>query len=158
MNSHSNNTLFSLLCAEPVSGRELVPSHEITGAHTFFALELLLENSQLAAPAIDEITLFICFAYSSRLTVGSLINNFRFIEFDLLTVKVAVARRPFNKSSYLTLDTLCRLIEVRLTIRLSDHAGICSFGIILHLVYSCSVCDLRDRLSEEACTCFSKDL
>ena len=135
-----------------------MPSHEITGAHTLFALELLLKDPQLAAPAIDEITFLIRSAYCSRLTVGFLVNNFSFVKLDLLSVKIAVACRPFYKCPDLAFYALCRFVEVGISVGLGYHAGIRSFSIILHLVYSTSVSNLRDRLCEELCSRFRKYL
>ena len=89
-----------------------MPSHEIAGAHTLLALELLLEYPQLAAPAIDEITFLIRAAYCSGLTVRFPVNNFSFVEFDLLAFQIAVAGRPFDKCSYLAFYALRRFVEI----------------------------------------------
>ena len=76
MNSRNSNTLQSLLCAEPVSGHKFMPSHKVPGAHSLFALKLLLEYPQLSFKAVDRITLFIRCADRPRDPVRILIDHF----------------------------------------------------------------------------------
>ena len=95
-----------------------MPPHKVSGAHTLFPLELLLEYSQLAAQAIDIIAFLICTAYGARLSVRFFVYDFGPVELYLLSVEPAVARRPFYECPYLAFYVLRRLVEVSVAVRL----------------------------------------